>query len=63
MRSTARRMEEEFIGGLEEESRVVLWTNSTIGYRVVGVGMAQPRSRHHVLEMPKIWQRRMLCRR
>jgi len=58
-----RGIEEEFIGNVEEESGVVLWTNSATRCRIMGVGVAQPRSRHHILEMPKMWQRRMLCGR
>ena len=51
------------MGGVKKESRVVLWTNSATRCRVMGAGMAQPRGRHHVFEVPKMWQRRMLCRR
>jgi len=40
MKSAARRMEEEFVGGSEEEGRVALWTNSATRRRVVGVGVA-----------------------
>jgi len=56
-------VEEEFVGGIKEESRVVLWTNSATRHRIVGVGVAQPRGYRHVFEVPKMWQRRMLCRR
>jgi len=63
MRSTARRVEEKFVGGSEEESRIVLWTNSAMGCRVMGVRVAQSRSHHHLLEMPRMWQRGILCRR
>ena len=62
-KSAARRIEEEFIGGVEKEGRMVLWTDSTMRCGVVGVGVAWPGSRCHILEMPKIWQRRMLCGR
>ena len=62
MRSAAE-VEKEFVGGTEKESRVVLWTNSTTRCGVVGIGIARPRGRHHILEMPKMWQRRVLCRR
>jgi len=56
-------MEEEFVGGAEEESRMVLWTNSAARYGIVGVGMAWTRSRRHVFEMLRMWQRRMPCGR
>jgi len=56
-------VEEEFMGGVEEESQVVLWTNSATRCRVMGVGMAQSRGCRHVFEVPKMWQRRMLCGR
>ena len=59
----ARGVEKEFVGDVEKESRVVLWTDSATRCRVVGVGMAQPRSRCHIFEMPKMWQRGMLCGR
>ena len=62
-KSAARRMEEEFVGGAEEESRMVLWTNSAARYGIVGVGMAWTRSRRHVFEMLRMWQRRMPCGR
>jgi len=61
-RSVAK-VEEEFMGRVEEKSRVVLWTNSATRCRVMGAGMAQSRGRCHVFEMPKIWRRRMLCGR
>ena len=32
-------MKEEFVGSAEEESRVVLWTNSAARCGIVGVGM------------------------
>jgi len=51
------------MGAVEEESRVVLWTNSATRCRVMGVGMARSRGHRHVFEMPKMWQRRMLCGR
>jgi len=63
MRSAARRMEEKFVGGFEEEGRMVLWTDSATGCKVVGVGIAWPRSCRYVFEVPKMWQRGMLCRR
>jgi len=56
-------MEEESIGGAEEESRVVLWTNNATRCGIVEVGIARARSRRHVFEMLRIWQRRMLCGR
>jgi len=56
-------VEEEFMGGVKKESQVVLWTNSATRCRVMGAGMARPRGRHHVFEVPKIWQRRILCGR
>ena len=59
-KGTARGMEEEFVGGVEEEGRVVLWTNSATRCTVMGVGVAWPRSRGHVRGLPKMWQRRML---
>jgi len=34
-------VEEEFIGDVKKEGRMVLWTNSTTRYEVVGAGMAQ----------------------
>ena len=42
---------------------MVLWTDSTTRCRIVGVRMARPGSHHHVFEMPKMWQRRVLCGR
>ena len=48
------------MGDIEEESRVVLWTDGVTRCGVVGAGVAQPRNRRHVFEMPKMWQRRML---
>jgi len=62
-KSAARRMEEEFVGGAEKESRVVLWTNSAARCRIVRVGMAQTRSHRHVSEMLRMWRRRMPCGR
>jgi len=53
-------VEEKFMGGFEEENRVVLWTNSATGCRVVEVGMAWPRSRCHISKVPKMWQKGML---
>jgi len=64
MRSaTRRKIEEEFMEGTEGESRMVLQTNSTIRCRVMGVGIVWSRGRHHVFEMPKMWQRGVLCER
>ena len=45
------------------EVKCLLWTNSATRCRVMGVGMARSRGRRHVFEMPKMWQRRMLCGR
>jgi len=59
-RSAARGIEEEFVGGSEEEGEVVLWTDSATRRGIVGVGVARPRGCHHVLEVPKMWQRRVL---
>jgi len=56
-------MAKEFIGGVEEESRMVLRTDSTTRCRVMGVGMAWPGSHHHVFEVFKMWGRRVSCRR
>ena len=42
---------------------MVLWTDSATRCGVMKVGVAQSRDRHHVFEMPRMWQRRMLCRR
>jgi len=55
------RIEEELEGRAKKEGRVVLWTNSATRCGVVGVGIARSRGCRHVLKMPKIWQRRMLC--
>ena len=52
-RSVAK-VEEEFMGRVEEKSRVVLWTNSATRCRVMGVRMAQSRSHRHVFEVPKM---------
>ena len=49
-----RRMEEEFMGGSEEESGVVLWANSATRHGVMGVGIVWPRSRHHIFKVPKM---------
>jgi len=62
-KSVTRRMEEEFVGGAEEESRVVLWTNSATRCEIVGVGIARARSCRHVFEMLRMWRRRMPCER
>jgi len=48
-------MEEEFVGRLEEEGRVVLWTNSATRRGVVGVGVAWPRGCRYIFKMSKIW--------
>ena len=48
------------MGGAEEESRVVLWTNSAARCGIVGVGMAQSRGHRYVFEVSKVWQRGML---
>ena len=61
-RSTAG-VEEKFVGGVEKEGGVVLWTNSATKCGTMGVGVARPRSCRHVFEVPKIWQRGMLCGR
>ena len=42
---------------------MVLWTYSATKCRVMGVGIAWSRERRHVFEVPKMWRRRMLCRR
>jgi len=57
------KMEKEFVGDVEEEGGVVLWTNSAMRCGVVGAGVVQPRSCRHIFEMPKMWQRGMLCGR
>jgi len=62
-KGAARRVEEEFVGDVKKEGRMVLWTNSAIRCGVVGAGMAWPRSRCHISEVPKMWQRGMLCGR
>jgi len=62
-KGAARRMEEEFVGSTEEESGVVLWTNSATKRRVMGVGMARSRGYRHVPEVPKMWRRRVPCGR
>ena len=59
-KSIARRVEEEFVGDVKEEGGMVLWTNSATRCGVVGAGIAWPRSRCHVSEVPKMWQRGML---
>ena len=51
------------MGGFEEESRVVLWTNGATGCRVVGARVAWSGSHCHIFEIPRMWQRRMLCGR
>ena len=42
---------------------MVLWTNSATRYRIMGVEIAWSRGRHHIFEIPKMWQSGMLCRR
>ena len=56
MRSAARRVEEKFMGEFEKKGRVVLWTNSAIGCRVMGAGIAQLRSHCHISKVPRMWQ-------
>jgi len=56
-------VEKEFMGGVEEKSRVVLWTNSATKCRVMGVRIAGSRDRRHIFEVPKMWRRRMSCGR
>ena len=51
------------MGSAEEESGVVLWTNSATKCRVMGVGMARSRGYRHVPEVPKMWRRRVPCGR
>jgi len=53
-------VEEKFVEGVERESKVVLWTDSATRCRVVGVRVVRPRSRRHIFEVPKMWQRGML---
>jgi len=60
---SAAGVEEKFVGGVEKEGGVVLWTNSATRCRIMGVGIAWPRSHCHVFKMPKMWQRRILRRR
>jgi len=48
------RVEEKFVGGVEEEGGVVLWTNSATKCRIMGVGVVWPRSRCHIFEVPKM---------
>jgi len=45
MKSAARGVEEKFVGGIEKEGGVVLWTNSATRCGIIGVGVAWPRSR------------------
>jgi len=59
-KSTARRVEKEFVGDIKEEGRMVLWINSAMRCRVVEAGMAWPRSHCHISKVPKMWQRGML---
>jgi len=64
MKSAARRkVKEEFVGGTEGESRMVLQTDGTTRCRVMGAGMVQSKGHCHIFEMPKMWQRKMLCRK
>jgi len=58
-----RGVEKKFIGDVEEEGRMVLWTNSATRCGVVGAGIAWPRSYCHVSEVSKMWQRGVLCGR
>ena len=60
---SAAEVEEKFVGGVEKEGGVVLWTNSATRCGTMGVGVVRPRSRCHVFKMSKMWQRRMLCGR
>ena len=60
---SAAGVEEKFVGDVEKEGGVVLWTNSTTRCGTMEVGVAWPRSCRHVFEVPKMWQRGMLCRR
>jgi len=53
-KDAAKKVEEKFVGDIEEEDRVVLWTNSAIRCRIVGVRMAWSRGCHHVSEVPKV---------
>jgi len=57
---SAAEVEEKFVGGVEKEGRVVLWTDSATRCGIMGVGVVRPRSRCHLFKMPKMWQRRML---
>ena len=53
MRSAAG-VEEKFVGGVEKEGGVVLWTNSATRCGIMGVGVARPRSCCHIFKMPKM---------
>ena len=43
------------MGGIKEESGVVLWTNSATRRGTVGVEVAWPRGCYYVFEVPKMW--------
>ena len=62
-KGAARGVEEKLVGGVEKEGGVVLWTNSATKCGIMGVGVVRSRSRCHVFEVPKMWQRGMLCGR
>ena len=53
-------VKKKFVGDIKKKSQVVLWTNSTTRYGIVRVGIAWSRDCHHIFEVPKIWQQRML---
>ena len=53
-KGTARRVEKEFMGGIEEESGVILWANSATRCGVMGVGIAWSRGYRHVFKVPKM---------
>jgi len=44
----------EFMGGVEEESRVVLWTSSTTRCRIMGAGIAWPKGHNIVFKVSKV---------
>ena len=63
-RSAARRkVKKKFVEDTERESGMILQTDSTTRSRVMGVRITWSRGHCHVFEMPKIWQRRVLCGR
>ena len=62
-KGAATGVEKEFVGGVEKEGGVVLWTNSATRCGTMGAGVARPRSCRHIFEVPKMWQREMLCGR